>query len=133
MAMLSALSHMKTKIPRPFPSVERQLKTFGQRLREARLRRGISTVLFCERMNVSRDTLNRLEKGDASIAIGRYLQALRILGMDKDFDLVAKNDELGRKLQDAKLLIRTPRGRAVKAKYIETDATAQNKPGDEQI
>ncbi|MFZ6776977.1 helix-turn-helix domain-containing protein [Undibacterium sp. Ji83W] len=124
---------MKTRTPRPFPSVERQLKTFGQRLREARLRRGISTVLFCERMNVSRDTLNRLEKGDASIAIGRYLQALRILGMDKDFDLVAKNDELGRRLQDAKLLIRIPRGRMAKVNHIETDTAVQNKPGDEQI
>lgn len=103
---------MKTKTSRPFPSVDRQLKTFGQRLREARLRRDISTVLFCERMNVSRDTLNRLEKGGASIAIGTYLRALRVLGLDKDFDTVANNDELGRKLQDAKLLVRTPRGRA---------------------
>ncbi|MGV7211231.1 helix-turn-helix domain-containing protein [Oxalobacteraceae bacterium A2-2] len=101
---------MKAKIPRPFPSIDRQLKALGQRLREARLRRDISTVLFCERMNVSRDTLNRMEKGDASIAIGTYLRALRILGMDKDLEMVASNDELGRKLQDAKLLVRTPRG-----------------------
>ncbi len=105
---------MKAKTPRPFPSVDRQLKAFGQRLREARLRRDISTLLFCERMNVSRDTLNRLEKGDASIAMGTYLRALRVLGMDKDFELVAQNDELGRKLQDAKLLVRIPRGRSHK-------------------
>lgn len=123
---------MKTKTPRPFPSVDRQLKTFGQRLREARLRRDVSTVLFCERMNVSRDTLNRMEKGDASIAIGTYLRALRVLGMDKDFDVVAKNDELGRKLQDAKLLIRTPRGRAEKFLRIGKDAVTQRKPVDEQ-
>jgi transcriptional regulator with XRE-family HTH domain len=116
------MADMKTKTPRPFPSVDRQLKTFGQRLREARLRRDISTVLFCERMNVSRDTLNRLEKGDASIAIGTYLRALRVLGLDKDFDTVAKNDELGRKLQDAKLLVRTPRGRAAKLLGIAADA-----------
>jgi transcriptional regulator with XRE-family HTH domain len=101
---------MKVKTPKPFPSVDRQLKAFGQRLREARLRRGITTVLFCERLNVSRDTLHRLEKGDASISIGTYLRALRVLGMDRDFDTVAATDELGRKLQDAKLLVRTPRG-----------------------
>lgn len=122
---------MKVKIPRPFPSVDRQLKAFGQRLREARLRRGISTVLFAERMNVSRDTLNRLEKGYASIAIGTYLRALRILGMDKDLDSVAQNDELGRKLQDAKLLVRTPRGRADKSLHIGPDA-AKGKAIDEQ-
>jgi transcriptional regulator with XRE-family HTH domain len=118
---MSILSDMKVKTPHPFPSVDRQLKAFGQRLREARLRRGISSVLFCERMNISRDTLNRLEKGDASIAIGSYLRALRLLGMDKDFDAVAKNDELGRKLQDAKLLVRTPRGRGAKNELPETD------------
>jgi transcriptional regulator with XRE-family HTH domain len=123
---------MKIKTTRPFPSVDRQLKAFGQRLREARLRRDISTVLFCERMNVSRDTLNRMEKGDASIAIGTYLRALRLLGMDKDFESVANNDELGRKLQDAKLLVRTPRGRADKLQRIGDDAITQGKPFDEQ-
>lgn len=132
MQKLSKISDMKTKTLRPFPSVDRQLKAFGQRLREARLRRDISTVLFCERMNVSRDTLNRLEKGDASIAIGTYLRALRVLGMDKDFEEVAKNDELGRKLQDAKLLVRTPRGRAEKFLRIGEDAITQGKPFDEQ-
>ncbi len=123
---------MKTKTPRPFPSVDRQLKAFGQRLREARLRRDISTVLFCERMNVSRDTLNRLEKGDASIAIGTYLRALRILGMDKDFEAVAKNDELGRKLQDAKLLVRRPRGRAEKRLRSGDDEVVQAEANDDQ-
>jgi hypothetical protein len=29
-------------------------------------------------MNVSRDTLNRLKKGEASIALGTYLRALRV-------------------------------------------------------
>jgi len=100
---------MKVKSTRPFPSVERQLQVFGQRLREARLRRDISTVLFCERVNVSRDTLHRMEKGDPSIAIGNYLCALRVLGLDKDFDAIAQNDELGRRLQDAKLPVRRTR------------------------
>jgi hypothetical protein len=74
-------------------------------------------------MNISRDTLNRLEKGDASIAIGSYLRALRLLGMDKDFDSVAKNDELGHKLQDAKLLVRVPRGRSNKGRLQDTEVT----------
>lgn len=129
---MSKISDMKTKTPRPFPSVDRQLKAFGERLREARLRREISTVLFCERMNVSRDTLNRMEKGDASIAIGTYLRALRVLGMEKDFEAVAKNDELGRKLQDAKLLVRTPRGRAGKLPRISEEANDQGHAIDEQ-
>ncbi len=44
--------------------------------------------------------------------MGTYLRALRTLGMDKGIEALAHNDELGRKLQDAKLLVRTPRGRA---------------------
>lgn len=132
MLPLSKISYMKTKTPRPFPAVDRQLKAFGLRLREARLRRDISTVLFCERMNVSRDTLNRMEKGEASIAIGTYLRALRVLGMDKDFEAVAGNDELGRKLQDAKLLVRTPRGRAEKHPRSGGEAITPGVPIDEQ-
>lgn len=102
---------MKVQNPRPFPSIEKQLAALGQRLRDARLRRDISIVLLCERINVSRDTVSRMEKGDPTIAIGTYMRALRTLGLDKDLDSVAKNDELGHRLQDAKLLIRKPRGR----------------------
>ncbi len=85
---------------RPFPLAERQMASFGNRLRLARLRRHISTVQMAERMAISRDTLNRLEKGDPTVALGTYLRALRILGLDRDLDLLAKDDELGRKLQD---------------------------------
>lgn len=105
---------MKTSASTPFPAAARQMTALGQRLRAARLRRGISTILFAERMNVSRDTLNRLEKGDHTIALGTYLRALRVLGLDKDLDLLAQDDELGRKLQDLQLpMLRKPRGRRV--------------------
>lgn len=49
-------------------------------------------------MGVSRETLRRLEHGGHTIAIGTYLRALRVLGLDRDIDEVAKVDELGRKL-----------------------------------
>ena len=88
---------------RPFPAAERQMAALGQRLRLARLRRKVSTVQMAERMGVSRDTLNRLEKGNAAIALGTYLRALRVLGLDRDIDLLAQDDKLGRKLQDLAL------------------------------
>ena len=84
----------------PFPSVTKQVEALGHRLKLARLRRKLSTVLFAERMGVSRDTLSRLEKGDPNIALGTYMRALRVLGLDRDMDAVARDDELGRKLQD---------------------------------
>ncbi|MDO4232121.1 MAG: helix-turn-helix transcriptional regulator [Lautropia sp.] len=95
-----------------FPSALRQLADFGQRLKLARVRRGIQAALFAERMGVSRETLRRMEKGDPSIAIGTWLRALRVLGLEKDFDALAADDELGRKLQDVALLDRRPGGRA---------------------
>lgn len=80
------------------------MQALGQRLQMARLRRRLSVVLFAERMNVSRPTLRRLEQGDPHIALGTYLRALRILGLDKDLDTIARDDVLGRKLQDLTLV-----------------------------
>ena len=86
-----------------FPSLLRQLALLGERLRLARLRRGLSAELFAERMGVSRETLRRLEHGDPTIAVGTYCRALRVLGLDSDIDRLASDDELGRKLQDLEL------------------------------
>jgi transcriptional regulator with XRE-family HTH domain len=80
------------------------MESLGARLRQARLRRRLTAVLFAERMGVSRDTLYRLEKGDPGISLGTYLRALRVLGLDSDIDLIARDDLLGRKLQDERLI-----------------------------
>lgn len=72
----------------------------GARLALARGRRNLSTTLFAERMGISRNTLARLESGDPSVSLGMYLKALRILGLESSLELVAKDDPLGRKLQD---------------------------------
>lgn len=100
---------MPRTYPTFFPKAKRQLESLGKRLREARLRRKIAAGHFAERMGVSRDTLNRLERGDATIAIGTYLRALAVLGLDADLEQVAANDALGRQLQDAALAPRRVR------------------------
>lgn len=82
------------------------MAALGERLRLARLRRNLTSVLFAERMGVSRDTLYRLEKGDPGIALGTYLRALRVLGLDLDIELIARDDALGRRLQDENLVRR---------------------------
>lgn len=93
-----------------FPSMLRQLAALGERLRLARMRRKLTAELFAERMGISRETLRRLERGDPTIAMGTYMRALRVLGLDRDIDLIAKDDELGRKLQD--LALQPPKSRA---------------------
>src|SRR5450631_2823934 len=99
----------------PFPSTEKQMRAFGERLRAARLRRRMTAVLMAERMGVSRVTLSRMEKGDDAIALGTYLRALRILGLDRDLDKVAADDELGRKLQDLASVPRRAQKRRTKS------------------
>jgi len=88
------------------PSQQRTLKTFGENIKYARLRRDFSSETVAERAGISRTTLIKIEKGDEGVAIGYYFRVLAVLGLDKDLLLVAKDDELGRRLQDSKLVVK---------------------------
>ena len=70
----------------------------------ARKRRRLTTIQVAERAGISRSTLQLIEKGSPGVAMSAYLQVLFVLGLEKDLLLVAANDPLGRKLQDAGLL-----------------------------
>ena len=86
------------------PQTQEILNQMGDQIRLARLRRHLSAELVAERAGLSRMTLSNIEKGSPSVAIGSYAAVLHALnGMDKDLLLVAKDDELGRKLQDLEL------------------------------
>jgi len=86
-------------------STENILKQMGEQIKLARLRRGISATLAAERAGISRSTLWNVEKGNSSVSMGVYAAVLHAInGMDKDLLLIAKDDELGRKLQDIELL-----------------------------
>lgn len=80
------------------------LSELGENIRLARLRRKLGLEQVAQRANISRPTLNSIEKGAESVSLGLYLQVLVVLGLEKDLLLIAKDDELGRKLQDAKLI-----------------------------
>lgn len=81
------------------------LQQVGEQIKLARLRRGISATLVAQRANISRSTLWNVEKGNSSVSIGVYAAVLHAInGMDRDLLLVAKDDDLGRKLQDIELL-----------------------------
>lgn len=98
---------MAKKTVKLMRNTDQILKQMGQQIKLARLRRGISATLAAQRANISRSTLWNVEKGNSSVSIGVYAAVLHALnGMDKDLLLVAKDDELGRKLQDIELLKR---------------------------
>lgn len=87
-----------------YPTIEKNLKTMGEQIKLARLRRELSVTLVCERADISRSTLWKIEKGDPSISIGAYVMVLHALGgLDKDILYIAKDDETGRLFQDLKL------------------------------
>lgn len=96
---------MPKKTIRLLPQAEQILTVMGEQIKLARLRRNISTELAAERAGISRSTLWNVEKGNPAVSIGTYAAVLHALnGMDKDLLLVAKDDELGRKLQDLNII-----------------------------
>lgn len=86
------------------PDTQHKLTQMGEQIKLARLRRKLTVELVAERAGISRTTLWNVEKGSSSVAIGAYAAVLHALnGMDKDLLLIAKEDELGRQLQDLSL------------------------------
>jgi len=89
------------------PATEDILKTMGTQIKLARLRRDLPVELVAERAGISRATLWKVESGNPAVAMGIYAAVLHALNnMDKDLLLVARDDEMGRKMQDLNLLTR---------------------------
>ena len=89
------------------PATQEILTTMGEQIKKARLRRNLSVELVAERAGISRATLWSVEKGTPTVSMGTYAAVLHALGgMDKDLEFIAKDDELGRRLQDLNLPMR---------------------------
>ncbi len=94
---------MPKRIITLYPASSKEMKAMGERLKDARLRRRFSMETVCVRADISRPTLYKIEHGDPSVAIGLYVHVLRVLGILDDLSLIAKEDVLGRRLQDESL------------------------------
>ena len=88
------------------PKLTKILAEMGENIKLARLRRKLTAEQVAERAGIARSTLWQVEKGLPSVSLGTYAQVLFVLGLEKDLQLIAKDDILGRKLQDAELSIR---------------------------
>lgn len=93
-------STFSNKLPR---QLAKDLELTGEQIRLARLRRNLSMEQVAERAQCSIPTLTKVEKGVATVAIGTYLRVLYVLGLNQDILLIAKDDPLGRSIQDINL------------------------------
>lgn len=95
---------MRTTPPLPLP-VKRALAKLGSDIRTARIRRGIPTTIMASRAFITRTTLLKVERGDASVSLGIYAIILFILGLTERLAAVAdvRTDEVGLQLAEENL------------------------------
>lgn len=98
-----AKNTMGTKLPR---KLEQKMEIVGEQIKLARLRRNLSIAQVAERATCSPLTISRIEKGMPTVSIGIYLRVLYALQLDEDILWLAKEDKLGKSLQDLALKTR---------------------------
>lgn len=88
----------KTAFP---PEITRVLKELGEGIKIARQRRRQSQTDFAERLMISRATLQRMERGDPTVALGAWVTAAWLLGRLADLQVVfdPDHDATGKRLE----------------------------------
>ncbi|MEJ5125903.1 helix-turn-helix transcriptional regulator [Comamonas sp. MYb21] len=86
------------------PATTKLLVEFGERLKLARLRRKLTAKQVAERAGMTPMTLRSLEAGGSGVTMGAYLSVMQVLGLANDLAMLATEDQLGRQLQDARLV-----------------------------
>ena len=87
------------------PRIRRSLQKLGGDIALARRKRGLTAAMMSERIGVSRATYLRIEKGDATVAMGAYAMALFVLGLGAPLAELAdaRGDEHGLQLDAARV------------------------------
>lgn len=86
--------------------LEQKMQIVGEQIKLARQRRNLSITRVAERATCSSLTVIRIEKGTLTVAIGIYLRVLYALQLEEDILWLAKEDKLGKALQDLSLKTR---------------------------
>jgi DNA-binding XRE family transcriptional regulator len=88
----------------PLP-VQKAMRKLGSDISDARRRRRITVKLLAQRADIATRTLNKIEKGECSVAIGSYASVLFVMGMiGRLQELVdSSHDMIGRELEEEHL------------------------------
>ena len=104
MGIIKAIIRKKSLHALPIP-VRTALRKLGRDIRDARLRRRVSTVIMANRAMIDRKTLRKVENGDAAVSAGAYATILFVLGMTDRFAELAdaRFDRVGLTLEEERL------------------------------
>jgi transcriptional regulator with XRE-family HTH domain len=73
---------MPSTAPPTLEGASRRLEAFGRRIHARRKSLRISATTTAEAAGMSRMTLHRIERGEPSVTMGAYMNALAALGLD---------------------------------------------------
>eukprot|EP01137_Pigoraptor_chileana_P034826 Opistho-2@27954 len=92
---------MTQTLPR---AVRARLEGLGQRVKTARVRRGLGTEELAQECGIGRRSLYRIETGEPGVALGTFLSVLWKLGLLESVQGVANpdDDEHGKILEAAR-------------------------------
>jgi transcriptional regulator with XRE-family HTH domain len=95
---------MRATPPLPL-AVKRALAKLGEDIRNARLRRRITTTMMAERAFITRTTLRKVERGNPGVSLGIYATVLFVLGLTPRLAELAdiRIDEVGLQLEEERL------------------------------
>jgi transcriptional regulator with XRE-family HTH domain len=129
------------KKSRPSLSVRLSLRQLGEEIRQARLRRRLRMQVLAERAMICRVTLDKIQKGDPSVAMGSYAAVIFGLGFKTPFNkLITYETDPARFFFEEEVLrkrARLPRDenstpRARKPKLVCVAGTKGGKKGQDQ-
>jgi transcriptional regulator with XRE-family HTH domain len=83
------------------------VRILGESVRAGRLRRGWSVAVLAERVGVTAQTINRIERGAPGVAIGTVFEAAHLTGVD----LYGGNRDLVGRMVNSELALLPARGR----------------------
>jgi len=95
---------MSPRISLSIPA-QKSLRKLGKDIGDARKRRRITMELMAERAGISRVTLTKIEKGEATVSMGAYASVLFALGLVDHLQALADagTDIVGRELEEENL------------------------------